>query len=343
MQIPFSSWTEATRSSLVALVFGSFLSACGGGGGGGSDPLPVPNAPTVTSQPASITVQAGETATFSVTAAGDAPLSYQWQRGGADVPGATSTTYTLGQVQLGDNSSVWTARVTNPAGTVTSAGATLSVVAIPAVGTVTVLAGDPTQIGDANGAGSAARFNQPQGLAVDSAGNLFVAERTGYTIRKIVPGGVVSTLAGLAGMFGTASAAAVARDAAETLYFTWGNSIQKRTADGEVTTLAGSVTEAGVADGLGQVARFGFSLTQSAFLALDSLNNLYVSDAGNHTIRKITPTGEVNTVVGQAGVAGHVVGSLPNALLNRPQGIAVVNEKILYVASGQAILKIEFP
>ncbi|RZJ16141.1 MAG: hypothetical protein EOO54_17620, partial [Haliea sp.] len=162
------------------LVLAAFLTACGGGGGGG-EPPPTPAPPAITSQPISQTVQAGQSATFSVAAVGDGPLSYQWQRAGADVPGATSTSYTLANAQLDSNASVWTARVTNPAGSVLSTSATLSVLSAPVEGTVTLLAGDLTQSGALDGAGAAARFNQPQGLAVDASGKVLVADSLNHT------------------------------------------------------------------------------------------------------------------------------------------------------------------
>ena len=70
---------------------------------------------------------------------------------------------------------------------------------ITPAGVVSTLAGLAGSIGTANGTGSAARFNYPEGVAVDSAGNLYVADTDNHTIRKITPAGVVSTLAGLAG------------------------------------------------------------------------------------------------------------------------------------------------
>jgi len=84
-------------------------------------------APSITTQPANQTVSAGQTATFSVTATGTAPLSYQWQKNGSDISGATSATYTTPATTTGDSGSTYRAVVSNSAGSVTSNAATLTV------------------------------------------------------------------------------------------------------------------------------------------------------------------------------------------------------------------------
>ncbi len=88
-------------------------------------------APTITTQPVNQTVTAGQTASFAVVAAGTAPLSYQWQKNGANITGATSAIYTTAATTTADSGSTFRAAVTNTAGTVTSAAATLTVNAVP--------------------------------------------------------------------------------------------------------------------------------------------------------------------------------------------------------------------
>src|SRR6266566_1643669 len=89
-------------------------------------------APTITTPPANQTVTAGQTATFTVVAAGTAPLSYQWQKNGVNIAGATAASYTTPATTTSDSGSTFDVVVTNTAGTVTSAAATLTVNPAPA-------------------------------------------------------------------------------------------------------------------------------------------------------------------------------------------------------------------
>src|SRR5262249_47964923 len=99
------------------------------------NPAPVP--PTITTQPSNQTVTAGQTATFSVVASGTAPLSYQWQKNGANIAGATSASYTTPATTTSDSGSTFVVVVTNSAGTATSNVATLTVNPAPVAPTIT--------------------------------------------------------------------------------------------------------------------------------------------------------------------------------------------------------------
>src|SRR5881398_3216170 len=87
----------------------------------------VPPSPTITTQPANQTVTAGQTATFTAVATGTAPLSYQWQKNGANIAGATSSSYTTPATTTSDSGSTFDVVVSNIAGTATSNMATLTV------------------------------------------------------------------------------------------------------------------------------------------------------------------------------------------------------------------------
>jgi len=207
----------------------------------------------------------------------------------------------------------------------------------------TTLAGWARIGGNADGTGSAARFASPWGMAVDSAGHVYVVDSGNHTIRKITPGGEVTTFAGLArepgSADGTGSAArfaypkGVAMDSAGYLYVadSRNNTIRKITPDGEVTTLAGAAGTGGRTDGTGRAARFSFPHG----VAVDSAGHVYVTDAGNHTIRKITPGGKVTTLAGAAGYRGSVDGTGSAARFDSPNGMAVDSLGSVYVANTQ--------
>ena len=193
----------------------------------------------------------------------------------------------------------------------------------------TTFAGLPP--GSADGTGSAARFNSPAGVAVDSADNTYVADTVNSTIRKITPAGVVTTFAGLAGSTGSAngtgSAArfngpvAVAIDNIGNIFVadTNNSTIRKITPARVVSTFAGLAGNDGSANGTGSTARFSFP----SALAVDSANNIYVADTSNSTIRKITPARVVSTFAGLAGSTGSANGTGSAALFNFPSGVAV--------------------
>ena len=211
---------------------------------------------------------------------------------------------------------------------------------ITAGGVVSTLAGAAGVSGSANGTGGAARFNQPQGIAVDSAGNVYVADTGNQTIRMIASGGVVSTLAGLAGVSGTNNGTGgnarfyqpegVAVDAAGNVYVadTWNHTIRQITSGGVVSTLAGLAGVAGTTNG----AASGACFYQPQGVAVDSSGNVYVADTGNQTIRMITSGGVVSTLAGSAGNYGSTDGTGPGALFYGPAGVAVDGLGFVYVA-----------
>jgi NHL repeat len=211
---------------------------------------------------------------------------------------------------------------------------------ITPAGDVTTLAGLAGVRGSDDGTGSDARFNDPFGVAVDGLGNVYVADTGNHTIRRITAAGVVSTLAGLAGMQGSDDGNGadarfsfpfdVAVDDSGNVYVadTFNYTIREITPAGDVTTLAGLAGNYGSADGTGGDARF--SAPHS--VAVDCVQNIYVADTSNSTVRKITAARVVTTLAGLAGTVGNVDGSGSDARFWYPVGVAVDNAGNVYLA-----------
>jgi len=192
----------------------------------------------------------------------------------------------------------------------------------PATGRLTVYAGDG-QSGHVNGPGAAARFAGQFGLAVDLAGNLYVADTGNHRVRHISTSGLVLDLAGsgIAGYadgpaaearFSSPNAVTVGPDG--TVYVGDSGNLRIRaiSPSGIVSTLAGS-GQAGYVDGVGTIARFAG--TGAIISGRDG--TLYLPDAGNNVVRRITPDGVVSTYAGN-GRRGHVDGPVGVAEFNVP-------------------------
>jgi hypothetical protein len=215
-------------------------------------------------------------------------------------------------------------------------------------GVVTTLAGAPGVQGSADGRGVAARFFAASGVAVDGAGNLYVADDGNSNIRKVTPTGVVTTLAGPPGSEGSADGtgaaarffvpAGVAADGARNVYVadTGNSTLRKVTAAGVVTTLAGAAGAFGSEDGTGAAARFN----GPAAVAVDSARNVYVADAGNVTLRKVTAAGVVTTLAGTPGAFGSADGTGAAARFSSPVGVAVDSAGNVYVLDDDTVRKV---
>jgi len=206
---------------------------------------------------------------------------------------------------------------------------------------VTTLAGLAGNSGSTDDTGSDARFNTPTGVAVDSAGNIYVADRANSTIRLVTSAGAVTTYAGLAGSTGYVDAtgsnarftfpSGVAVDSSDVIYVadTDRNTIRKISSGGVVTTFAGlAIPQGGSEDGNGTSARFRHPVS----LAVDSSGNVFVADTNNHTIRMVTSAGVVTTLAGSALNIGSVDGTGSTARFSSPGGIMVDGSDNIYVA-----------
>jgi serine/threonine-protein kinase len=175
------------------------------------------------------------------------------------------------------------------------------------------------------------------GIAIDSGGDVFIADSYHNQIKKVTPEGTVSVFAGsgqAGSNDGTGTSASfnspfgVAIDSSNNIYVAdYGNNkIRKITPEAVVTTLAGS-GQAGSADGVGNSASFN----SPAGVTVDNSGNIYVADRFNHKIRKITPAGVVSTLAG-SGQAGHSDGTGTSASFDNPFGLAADSSGNTYVA-----------
>ncbi len=300
------------------------LSACGGGGPPAIIPI-VPTAPIITAQPTAVSVNTGQPAGFTVTASGTAPLTYQWQRNGADIGGATAATYTVAAAALTDNGVSFRVVVSNAASTVTSSTALLTVTAPNVAPSITTPPLGAIVIAPATAsftvvvAGTPAPTLQWQ-LSVDNAttwADIAGATAATYT----TPATSVSDSDKRFRVIATNTAGSATSPFATLV-------VTPAVAADRLLVLAGNIGAVGTADGSATTARFGTPYG----MASDADGNVYTSDRGTHTIRKITPAGVVTTLAGLANAEGSADGIGGAARFSFPEGIAVDATGNVYVA-----------
>lgn len=296
--------------------------------------------PGISVQPKSQTVQAGQSATFSVTSVGDRPLTYQWSRNGVPIPGATLATYTTAPATLADSGDVLRVVVRGePNIVINSDPAALLVDGVGA----RVLAGGaviPTRA-QVDGVGKEAYFLSAGAIASDNAGNLLLVDAQNVSVRKITPAGVVTTA--IAGATATAALPFprdVAAGANGVIYVTDSNNattsmfVRKIGADRAVTTLDLGAT---------QGDPVGANVAPPVFTAItsDAAGNLYVASEVTRPgepecsscfkraiVRKVAPDGKVTTVFETTG---------PHAAAPAITDLAVDKNGKLYVLDDRGI------
>lgn len=224
-------------------------------------------------------------------------------------------------------------------------------------GKTSTLAGSDGVQGYADGAGAAARFSRPLGIATDSVGNIFVVDAGNCLLRKITPSGRVTTVAGKVGncvskdgvgdMARLHAPANLTVDGDDTLYFSEQDvkpenngvptiALRKMTKDGAVTTITDSLNSK-------QVGIYPFGAEGErpvSAIAADGKGNIYIGDSVNATVRKLSSSGELSVVAGQPGILGVAPGPLPGSFYG-VNGLAIDQAGILYVTSANAVLKIQ--
>ncbi|MEA3139332.1 MAG: hypothetical protein QOK23_1501 [Gammaproteobacteria bacterium] len=331
---------------------------------------PVVKAPLVTTSPADQTVQSGQAATFSVVASGTAPLSYQWQRNGTVIAGATGASYTTPATVAADNSALFTVVVSNAVGSVTSGAATLTVIT-PVTLTITQQPADTSVV-----AGAAASFTvaascssgtlgiqwqrSPDGVTwTDIAGatapTFSVVTVTGdsgaqfranldcsgkspatstaatLTVTTASPGTLNLSLLPIVGLRDQADISqSTAIDQDPGNSFTFISSNRVQRLSADLTTV--TPVAGGQFSGSADGAAANASFNQPQGLTQDAVGNIYIADTANQTIRRIAADGTVTTLAGLAGSSGSADGTGNVARFNQPRGIAIGPDGDLYVA-----------
>ena len=375
---PLSS-SRAWRNLLLRLgtvLVAGVLSACGGSADAPPPPEPGPGVPaavppTITQQPASLSVTAGQAASFTVAAAGTAPLSYRWQRNGIDIAGATTTTYTLQSSAAGDSGAVLRAIATNIAGSATSNNATLTVTVTVAAPVLTIT---PQPANASALAGATASFTVG---GICSTGTLNIQWQRRLDLEAAfadVSGATATTYSFVtaatdngtevrANLSCSGQSAATSRAATLTVTAPAGVTLSvyplsglrdqaritgvtsiDQLADGSYALIVGNQLKRLSADRLsitsvagGQTGYADGPAASAQFrtpggIAHDASGVLYIADTQNHVIRRVAVDGTVSTLAGSAGQNANTDGTGSAARFNEPQGIVLGPDGDLYVA-----------
>jgi len=312
--------------------------------------------PTVATQPSGQTNLAGTTVTFNVTAGitTPGPFGYQWQLNGTNLPNGIITTVAGNGTTAfaGDGGNATNASLDLPYGAAFDADGNLYIAdtshhrirMVSPNGVITTVAGNGTGTfaGD-GGPATIGSLDLPQGVALDAAGNLYIADTSNSRIRKVATNGIITTVAGKGGSSysgdggaatnaGLSLPSGVAVDTAGNLYIAdkSNNRVRKVATNGIISTVAGNGTTPFAGDG---GAATNASLYLPSGLVFDALGNLYIADQDNDRVRRVATNGIVTTVAG-TGTATYAGdgGAATNAGLNLPFGVALDSYGNLYIA-----------
>jgi sugar lactone lactonase YvrE len=271
--------------------------------------------PGITTQPTNQIVVTGGSVTFTVSASGTGPFTYQWQLNGTNLPHSSG----------GTNPPSY-----RPYNIVTVAGQ-----------------GNDVGFGGDGGPAVSAELFYPYGASVDSFGNIFIADKVNNRIRKVDTNGIITTIAGVGpsaanGSYSGDSGAAtnanlnfpigIAVDGTRNLFIadSWNNRIRKVDTNGIITTVAGTNSSGFSGDG---GAATSAKLNNPSTVFVDSSGNLLLADTGNNRIRRIDTNGIITTIAGTnaVGYSGDG-GTATNAMLTGPNGVAADGFGNYYIA-----------
>jgi hypothetical protein len=362
----------------VAALLCVVVTGCGGGADAPPPPEPTSPgavAPVITQQPAAVSVAVGQPVSFSVAATGTAPLTYQWQRNGAAIDGATSSTYALSTTALADSGAVFRAIVSNVAGSATSSDATLTVVTAAPVLTITPQPANSTVV-----AGASASFTvggtcstgtlqiQWQRLVGSAFADIAGATTVAYTLTASSADNGAQFRANLScsGQSTTASQAAtlivgtptaitlsaltlnglsdpahvnansIVRLSSGDFVFTSGNRLKRLSADlSSITVYSGAVPLTSGPAIDGAATVATYGNQLRISVAANDL--IYVADVDNEIIRRVAADGSVTTIAGSAQQSGSVNGTGAAARFSQLGLIATGPDGNLYVVDAFTI------
>lgn len=332
--------------------------------------LNILTAPSIAVQPVNQSLLVASNLILSVTAAGTAPLAYNWFFNQSNVlqTGASSN-FTINGVGT-NNAGAYSVIITNAYGSTTSQVATVTVGVAPSIGTppveelawahsnalfsVTAAGNGPfayqwqfdgsNLFEDIIETIAEAGLSEPQGVSVDAAGNVYIADSLNYRVAKLSTNGVITTLAGgsqhtdtgdggLAADASLSGPTAVALDPFGNVYIAEPTRVRKIGVNGIINTVAGTSTPGFSGDG-GLAINAQLSLASA--VACDAVGNLFVADAGNNRIREVSGNGIITTIAGN-GTAGYVGDFMyaTNAELYDPDGVAVDMAGNVYISDSR--------
>jgi sugar lactone lactonase YvrE len=330
------SWAVPASASPSA---GGTLSVVAGTGFSGS-PAPGPATSSDLSGPAAVAVDSsgnlyiadfGNNVVEEVTPGGVLSIVAGTGTGGAPTPGpaTSSNLYSPAGVAVDSAGNLYIADMFNNRVEKVTSGGVLSIVAGTGTG------GVPTP-----GPATSSDLYAPSGVAVDSAGNLYIADLNNNLVEKVTSGGVLSIVAGSGNVGrptpGPATASAlyypfsVAIDSAGNLYIADSSNdvVEKVTSGGVLSIVAGTGTGGAPTPGLATSS----DLSDPQGVAVDSAGNLYIADANNSVIEQVTPFGVLSIVAGTGTFGPPTPGPAAASALNFPYGVAVDSSGNLYIA-----------